>query len=217
MLIVASIGCVAAPARADWDEVVTIARIGDDMGRPAIGVLAGAGLGDGVARDTSAGVRGIFFPGSDLVVGAELRDLNGSSRTAAASIDLGYRVAAGKLTGGSLVFRFDVIASAGAGAVWTDTRTADDARHWSGTLGLATRVHLTDDVVLELGVHDDVYRDAPATTGLARAIAPPSSTWEQALEARASLSWMFDTTYFHCEYRVEPRGRRNPLEGQPAI
>jgi hypothetical protein len=202
VLAIAIVLTAGGVARADWDEVVPIERRGNDAGRSAVGVLVGAGIGDGGARDTSAGARGWFQIDHDVGVGAELRDVTaagGSRRTAAASIDLGYRIARGTLTGEPHVFPLALIATAGAGAVWTDTTTAADRAHAALTVGLAARVHLSEDTVLEVGVHDDVYRGGDL------------------LEVRASLSWMLGCGDAGCTYVEHHPGRRNPLDGQPAI
>ena len=188
-----------------WADVVAIVLQQGDGGRVGVAALAGAGLGDGWRRDTSVGARAVWYATDDVMVGAELRDVTagtiglGPAPTAAASGDVGYRFARGKLAAGDAVLRFDLLASIGAGAVWIDERGGDRA-NLALTVALATRVHLTDGLVLELGIHDDAY-DLHAP-GL--------------LEARASLSWMIGDVHDHCVY-VESPGRRNPLEGQPAV
>jgi hypothetical protein len=186
-------------------DVIAIVLQQGDGGRVAMGPIAGAGLGDGWRRDTSAGARVLAFVSDDVVVGAELRDVTagaiglGPAPTAAGSIDLGYRVARAKLAAGDGVLRFDLFASAGAGAVWIDRHGGDRASA-ALTLAISARVHLTDRAVLELGIHDDAY-DLHAP-GL--------------LEARASLSWMLGDAHDHCAY-IDAPGRRNVLEGQPAV
>ena len=186
-------------------DVVAIVLQEGDGGRVGVAAVTGAGVGDGWRRDTSVGGRAVWFATDDVMLGGEVRDVTagtigiGPAASAAASFDLGYRFARGKLAAGDHVLRFDLDASAGAGAVWID-RSGGDVASGAVTLALATRVHLADSIVLELGVHDDLY-DAHAP-GL--------------LEARASLSWILGDVHRHCVY-VDAPGRRNPLEGQPAV
>jgi hypothetical protein len=199
MIAVAALG-VATPARADsWRDLIAIVRVSDDAGRAGAGALAGVGIGNGWRRDTSGGARAVWFPFEDVVLGAEVRQLApgaiglGPVPSAAASADLGYLFAHGKIAGGAHVLHFDLVASAGAGAVWLARERAP-----SLTAGLGARVHLSEGVVLELGVHDDVYPGGPAL-----------------LEVRAGLTWLWPGPHEHC---IVPSGvRRNPLEGQPAI
>jgi hypothetical protein len=197
MIIVAMLA-VATRAHADsWSDVVAIVRVSDDTGRIGVGPLAGVGIGNGWQRDTSGGARAEWFAYSDVVFGAEVRQVApgtiglGPVPGAAASADLGYLFVHGKIAGGQHVLHLDLVASAGAGAVWLTRERAP-----SLTAGLAARVHLSDGVVLELGVHDDVYAGGPAL-----------------LELRAGLSWMWPGPHEHCI----TGGRRNPLEGQPAV
>ena len=200
IIVVAALG-VAVPARAEtsWCDLIAVVRVDDDGGRVGVGPLAGVGIGNGWRRDTSGGARAAWFVLPDLVLGAEVRQIApgaiglGPVPSAAASMDLGYRFARGKIAGGTHVLHFDLIASAGAGAVWLPGERAP-----SLTAGLAARVHLSDGVALELGAHDDVYPGGPAL-----------------LEVRASLAWMWPGPHEHC-ITTGPC-RRNPLADQPAV
>jgi hypothetical protein len=155
-----------------------------DCGRIGIGPLFTAGLGDATPRARSTGLRAIAFPTADVAVGAELRTLDPDTRTA--SLDLGYRIARGKVAGFSLT-RLDLFASAGLGATW-----ADDTRVIA-TAALSARFRLSDHLALELGLHDTITVDVEASLSLTILSTAPAPAIP------------------------DHGGRRNPLEGQPAI
>jgi hypothetical protein len=223
----------AAPGDDLRQEVDVLALHLDDGDRLSIGLLAGSGLGGGPWHDTIRGVRAGYYLSDGVVLGAELRDIDARDRLAdahlplaawiaahppprrrAAGLDLELRPALGKVAAGGRVFRFDVVASAGVSAIWTD------AVHPAASLGLGVRVRLTGRVRLDLGLHDDVYRQPRAAARALAAgapVAPAGPDTIHALEVRAGVSILFPREPGYRCTAGSHRYRRNPLDDQPAI
>ena len=161
-------------------------------------------------------------------LGVELRDLDARDRLAgadlpraawiaahppprrrAAGVDLELRPALGKVVAGPSSSASTSIASAGVTALWTDrVRPA-------ASLGLGVRVRLGPRIRLDVGVHDDVYRQPRAGVDRGLAAGGPIGAGQtdtiHAVEARIGVTNPVATE--------APRPRRRhgpPVPPQPA-